>query len=160
MLFTGAISEQVAKWLTSSGVDPKLLIDSSDIELSDKNVGLVNRTIEIDEPSPEDKSEVRIREGIPLMPEKGIEASSVSAPCARILDTIHSLRKRFPYSLCGSALIANVSWEFLLEWHKCPERMDILNAVVTCLQMIPNIHIRQGISAVCNILSHQRNIHC
>jgi len=149
----------VAKWLISSGVDPKLLIDSSDIEWSDKNVGLANCTVEMNEPGPEDKSEVQIREGIPLFPEKGIEASSVSAPHARILDKIYLLRKRFPYSLCGSTLTANVSWEFLLAWHKCPDRMDILNAVVTCLQMIPNVHIRQGISAVCNILS-QRNSHC
>lgn len=146
----GAISEQVAKWLTSCGLDPKLLIDSSDIEQSDKNVGLASHTLPMqeDEPGPEDKSEVRIREGIPLLAEKAIEASSVFAPRAGILEKIHLLRKRFPYSLCGSALIANVSWEFLLEWHKCPERIDILNAVVTCLQMIPNIHVRQGLSCL------------
>ncbi|KAK3909217.1 Rab3 GTPase-activating protein non-catalytic subunit [Frankliniella fusca] len=89
-----------------------------------------------------------IREGIPVVPERGTEASSLSTSHAQVLDKIHLLRLHFPYSLCGSVLVSNVSWEFLLEWHKAPEHVDVLNASLTCLQTVPNIHIRQGLCSL------------
>lgn len=127
-------------------MDPRLLIDGSDIEWMEKNAGIANSPtpLNVDEPQPEDKSEVTVREGIPLMTEKGTEASQVFTSHAPILDKICLLRKHFPYSMCGSVLLANVSWEYLLEWHKNPEQINILHAANTCLQIIPNIHVRQG----------------
>lgn len=100
--------------------------------------------MEVDEPGPEDKSEVNIREGIPLMTEEGTEASSMCAAHAQILNNISLLKKHFPYSMCGSVLVANISWELLLEWHKSTDHISILNAAVLCLQTVPNIHVRQG----------------
>lgn len=146
----GAISEHVAKWITTCGADPKTLIESSDIEWTEKDAGVFNNPepMDVDEPGPEDKSEVMIREGIPVMPERGMEASSLSTSHAQILDKIHMLRLHFPYSLCGSVLVSNITWEYLLEWHKAPEYIDILNAAITCLQIVPNIHIRQGLCSL------------
>lgn len=146
----GAISEHVAKWLTTCGLDPHLLIDASDIEWMDKNAGVANSPtrMEVDEPDPEDKSEVTVREGVPLVTEKGTEASSVLSSHAQVLDRINLLRKHFPYSMCGSVLIANLSWEYLLDWHKSPERIDVLNAALACLQIIPNIHVQQGLAFI------------
>nr|CAH7750373.1 unnamed protein product [Callosobruchus chinensis] len=98
----GSVSEIVAKWLSSSGINPHLIV----------------------------LNEIKKCEG---------EESE------KILDQLDLMKVQFPYSLDSSALLANLAWEYALDWQKDIQDFSKLGAGITCLEYIQNVQIKQGL---------------
>ncbi|CAH1999952.1 unnamed protein product [Acanthoscelides obtectus] len=99
----GAVSEIVARWLSSSGIDPQLIVLN---EMTEKE-------------------------------EENIESE-------KILDQLNLLKEQFPYSLNSSALLANLAWEYALDWQKEIQDFSKLEAAMKCLGCIQNVQVKQG----------------
>ncbi|XP_018563175.1 rab3 GTPase-activating protein regulatory subunit [Anoplophora glabripennis] len=114
----GSISELVAQWLTSTGINPQNIINdenyrydvSSDVKMENNSENVQTQSIK-DEP---------------------------------ICDQLNLLRKHFPYSLEASTILANMAWEYALAWRKDIQDLSILEAATTCMGFIENLQIKQG----------------
>ncbi|XP_065207798.1 rab3 GTPase-activating protein non-catalytic subunit isoform X2 [Planococcus citri] len=127
----GSISELVAKWIVSMGLNPELLF------LNDVSV-LIN-----DKSSPK-KSLLGIQEGIALTIDPSVEARPLKSNEKEILDLLEKLVAIFPYSLNANSLLANMTWEYVLTWKKCINDLRPLEAAIATLQMIRCPHIKHG----------------
>ncbi|XP_017784588.1 PREDICTED: rab3 GTPase-activating protein regulatory subunit [Nicrophorus vespilloides] len=79
----------------------------------------------------------------------GVNPSDLVANDLNELDQfeqLNVLRKQFPYSLEPSVLLANMCWEYALSWQKNVQNLGLLKAALQCLNQIPNLHIRAGLS--------------
>lgn len=126
----GSVSELVAQWLASGGIDPSYIAANAlnDAELNEnkQNETLTNLS--------------------------SVESASASVSNNKnltfeepVLEQLNILQKQFPYSLEASALLANMSWEYALTWQKDIRAFNYLEASLKCLQLIPNAHIKQGL---------------
>lgn len=111
------MSELVAKWLTSTGVDPEdVLISDS---LSDEVIVIDSREVE-----------------------KGrVEAIKNR----QLFQRLNLLREEFPYSLKADVLLCNMSWEYAVCWLKNIEDLVVLEGAVLCLKRIADAHIKRGL---------------
>ncbi|XP_067009858.2 rab3 GTPase-activating protein non-catalytic subunit isoform X1 [Anabrus simplex] len=131
----GSVAELVARWLSSFGLDPQLLVDLADTEF--------------DNAEPTDKS-VRggVAEGEKMEVEEGSEASAANENQTRTLDLLAILKHHFPYSLSCSVLLGNLCWEFMFNWHQTPDKLEALEAAVSCLRAIPSPHMKHGLCSL------------
>lgn len=128
----GAVSELIAQWLSSEGIDPEFIIVN---ELSCLPI----------EPEVEDSTASR--------PES-VEITSLPTPALLqknlnvnqpVFYHLNVLKKQFPYSLDSSAILANMCWEYALAWQKDIQNLSYLEGMLKCLQYINNSHIKQGL---------------
>nr|CAI5849691.1 unnamed protein product [Callosobruchus analis] len=98
----GSVSEIVAKWLSSSGINPSLIV--------------LNEIKKCEEVESE-----------------------------KILDQLDLMKVQFPYSLDSSALLANLAWEYALDWQKDIQNFSKLHAGIKCLEYVQNVQIKQGL---------------
>ncbi|XP_076178627.1 rab3 GTPase activating protein isoform X3 [Ptiloglossa arizonensis] len=143
----GSVSEIVAKWVASTGVDPAQLVDTTDIEF-DQTL-LSNDSFEITNSLDEASN---IIDGSQQDPGKlsatldGIENDAgdiIASKC--ILERIALLKHHFPYSLTSSVLLANLCWEFVMSWNKDISQLNSLEAALYVLRQIPMKHMRHGV---------------
>lgn len=119
----GCVSELIAKWLTSGGVDPEdVLINDMLYEEHTKEISVSNKEIE----------DSRIEQIKKL----------------KAFEYLNLLKKVFPYSLRAELLLCNMSWEYAVTWSKAIEDITYLRAAVMCLKQIPDAYIKQGLSAL------------
>ncbi|XP_017879707.1 rab3 GTPase-activating protein non-catalytic subunit isoform X3 [Ceratina calcarata] len=139
----GSVSEIIAKWIASTGIDPGQLVDSTDIEFD--QLQLANDSSEIPNSSG-DICDVNVSQcnSEKLPDEKSEEEDSRSATTC-ILEGIKLLKRHFPYSLTSSVLLANVCWEFAMSWNKDISQLNSLEAALSVLQQIPMKHMRHGV---------------
>ncbi|XP_066592229.1 rab3 GTPase-activating protein non-catalytic subunit [Prorops nasuta] len=145
----GSVSELVAKWLSSTGIDPAQLVNTKDIEFDQflmpmeaLNVegGCIEETHTITNVTKQNAPEL-----VPVTVELACEAKSGTTAQASILEKISLLKNHFPYSLTSSVLLANLCWEFAMFWNKETRQLEALEAVLTVLRQIPLKHIKHGI---------------
>ncbi|XP_076280641.1 rab3 GTPase activating protein [Lasioglossum baleicum] len=117
----GFVSEIVAKWIVSTGIDPAQLLD-----------------IESDEPQLDESSPLPCNE-------TDTEAKDDQTATTSILERVALLKHHFPYSLTSSVLLANVCWEFAMSWNKDISQMKSLKSALTVLQQIPMKQMRHGV---------------
>lgn len=111
----GCVSELVAKWLTSVGINPKY-IRLNELMKTQENSEEINFTEE--------------------------EIYQLEQP---LFNNLNILKQQFPYSLDVSVLLANMCWEYVLSWQKDIQNITKLEAALKCIDEIPNPHMKQGV---------------
>ncbi|XP_078049758.1 rab3 GTPase activating protein isoform X1 [Augochlora pura] len=143
----GFVSEIVAKWIVSTGIDPAQLPDTeSDQQLLTNDSLKV--TSSLDEPCNTDVLQHDLEQSSsPPLPcnETDSEARDNPTATTRILERIALLKRHFPYSLTSSVLLANVCWEFATSWNKDISQMKSLESALVVLRQIPMKHMRHGV---------------
>lgn len=127
----GSVSELVAQWLSKCGVNPRDILVNEYIQhklIEDEGTNVADNDLTYEEYSEDEKNLVS------------------ESP---VFKYISRLRTQFPYSLESSNLLANLSWEYALAWQKDIQNLENLEAVMKCLDLIPNQKIKQGL---CNLI--------
>ncbi|XP_046609657.1 rab3 GTPase-activating protein non-catalytic subunit [Neodiprion virginianus] len=143
----GSVSEIVAKWLSSTGIDPARLIDTTDVEFDQMQLSMDSLKIaeSLDEAAAMELSQQDQMKLLSVSVELGSEAQADSTAQSYILEKLTVLKKSFPYSLTTSVLLANLCWEFTMTWNKDVTQLDALEAALGVLRQIPMKHMRQGV---------------
>ncbi|XP_059473324.1 rab3 GTPase-activating protein non-catalytic subunit [Neocloeon triangulifer] len=121
----GAISEYVAYWIGTTGIQPKMLV-----ELDRK---LLKEEATVDK----------------LEPEQAEDAVVFDPEALKILDLLQRLRNHFPLSLQCNQLLASLFWEFIQDRTQLITNSDVASAAITVLHSIPSLSLRQG---MCSLL--------
>ncbi|KZC10899.1 Rab3 GTPase-activating protein non-catalytic subunit [Dufourea novaeangliae] len=151
----GSVSEIVAKWIVSTGIDPVQLVDMTDIEfdqaqLTNNCLGLTSAT---DETCNTDASQHEAEKPSLTSDEIGNEVKDDTTATTCILERITLLKRYFPYSLTSSVLLANVCWEYAMSWNKDVSQIKSLESALSVLRQIPMKHMRHGkLFSVCCLL--------
>nr|XP_023024436.1 rab3 GTPase-activating protein regulatory subunit [Leptinotarsa decemlineata] len=111
----GSVTELVAKWFTSMGVNQD-------------NINW-NETLEDDK-----------KESEPAYAHLDHDINH-----EKIFQQLNLLKTKFPYSLESSSLLANMAWEYAQAWQRNIQNLDNLEAAVQCLNSIKEVKIKQGI---------------
>ncbi|XP_054006730.1 rab3 GTPase-activating protein non-catalytic subunit [Hylaeus anthracinus] len=144
----GSVSEIVAKWISSTGIDPTILVDTADIEFnqmqltndSSEVINSLDKDSNVDDASQQDPTIYSTTSN--EIDNKAKEETSASI-C--ILEQITLLKRHFPYSLSSSILLANLCWEFAMSWNKDVSQLQSLKAALFTLRQIPMKHMRHGV---------------
>ncbi|XP_043526557.1 rab3 GTPase-activating protein non-catalytic subunit isoform X1 [Frieseomelitta varia] len=145
----GSVSEIVAKWITSTGIDPSQLIDTTDTEFD--HIRSTSDSLEIANSSDEicnvdDISQPNLEKPFSeTLVTKNEDKDSTNATILCILERIKLLKNHFPYSLTTSVLLANICWEFAMSWNKDISQLKSLEAALSVLQLIPMKRMRHGV---------------
>ncbi|KAL0113487.1 hypothetical protein PUN28_012561 [Cardiocondyla obscurior] len=142
----GSVSELVAKWLGTTGIDPARLIDTTDVEFDQpQSMNFVQLSADdtLSEETAVDVSEQEQLKLLSLSVEIGDEVNTTVEAC--VLDKITILKRHFPYSLTSSVLLANLCWEFAMSWDRDVTQLDSLAAALTVLRQIPMKNMRHGV---------------
>ncbi|XP_051155116.1 rab3 GTPase-activating protein non-catalytic subunit [Leptopilina boulardi] len=147
----GSISEIVAKWLSSAGLDPTRLIDTTDIEFEHIHSikDSMQRIDSLDEACAVELKQQDRDKLLSLAVEVGSEAKDDQTALSYVIDKISLLKKHFPYSLTSSVLLANLCWEYVMFWCKDINNLEALEAALGILRQIPRKRMQQG---VCSLL--------
>ncbi|OAD61467.1 Rab3 GTPase-activating protein non-catalytic subunit [Eufriesea mexicana] len=146
----GSVSEIVAKWIASAGIDPSQLVDTTDIEFdhiqstsdSLEIINFLNKPKYVED-APEyhsEKSEI-----VPESLDTKSEDKDSTNVTTCILERIKLLKRHFPYSLTSSVLLANVCWEFAMSWNKDISQLKCLEVALSILRQIPMKQMRHGV---------------
>ncbi|OXU28898.1 hypothetical protein TSAR_008176 [Trichomalopsis sarcophagae] len=143
----GSVSEIVAKWLSSAGVDPTRLIDTTDIEFDQLQLSIDSLKLagSLDEAKAVELLQQDSKALLSVSVEIGSEAKTEQTALANVLDKISLLKRHFPYSLTSSVLLANLSWEFVMFWNRDITKLEALEAALSVLRQIPMKRIRHGV---------------
>ncbi|XP_071637599.1 rab3 GTPase-activating protein non-catalytic subunit isoform X3 [Temnothorax longispinosus] len=147
----GSVSELVAKWLATTGVDPARLIDTTDVEFDQlMHVSMVESTHVTADDTLNEATAVQVPRHertklLSLSVERGDEAKVDATAEACVLDNMALLKRHFPYSLTSSVLLANLCWEFAMSWDKDVTQLDSLAAALTVLRQIPMKNMKHGV---------------
>ncbi|XP_050481311.1 rab3 GTPase-activating protein non-catalytic subunit isoform X1 [Bombus huntii] len=144
----GSVSEIVAKWITSTGIDPSQLVDTTDTEFdharpTNDSLEVLNSSDEICNVDDVLQSNVEKPLSESLDTESEEKDSTNANIC--ILERIKLLKGHFPYSLTTSVLLANICWEFAMSWNKDISQLKSLEAALCVLRQIPMKRMRHGV---------------
>lgn len=109
----------MAKWLTTTGVDPEDLLINELLSQQQEEIVIDNRQVE----------------------QTRIEAVKNQ----QIFHYLGLLKEEFPYSLAVDVLLCNMSWEYAVAWLKNIEELVVLEAATACLKYIGDVHIKRGL---------------
>ncbi|XP_011310795.1 rab3 GTPase-activating protein non-catalytic subunit [Fopius arisanus] len=136
----GSISEIVAKWLSSSGIDPEALIEEESLNFCEK------KSMVEDPSSSSGEDTQRMEQNLGDDGSKGDRnVLDVDPILKEIFQKISLLRQHFPYSLTGTVLLANLAWEFVVHWSKNVTDLEALKAALDVLRKIPSKGMRHGV---------------
>ncbi|EZA61233.1 Rab3 GTPase-activating protein non-catalytic subunit [Ooceraea biroi] len=143
----GSVSELVAKWLSTTGIDPARLIDTTDVEFDQLQLSVDSLQLAeaLDEATAVQVPQQEREKLLSLSVEIGDEAKASTTAEAYILDKMILLKRHFPYSLTSSVLLANLCWEFAMSWNKDITQLESLAAALAVLRQIPMKHMRHGV---------------
>ncbi|XP_033310060.1 rab3 GTPase-activating protein non-catalytic subunit isoform X2 [Bombus bifarius] len=144
----GSVSEIVAKWITSTGIDPSQLVDTTDTEFdharpTNDSLEVLNSSDEICNVDDVLQSNVE-KHLLESLDTESEEKDSTNANIC-ILERIKLLKGHFPYSLTTSVLLANICWEFAMSWNKDISQLKSLEAALCVLRQIPMKRMRHGV---------------
>lgn len=126
----GSVTELIAKWLCSMGVLPEAIVAN---ELIDKYFDNDTDTNDDDDGS------------VQLFLENSRDYVNGNQTLFKWLSL---LRRQFPLSTMADYVIANMCWEYAMNWQKSMKANDNLNAVLHCLKHVYNLHIRYGLYSI------------
>lgn len=162
----GCIAELVGKWLTSIGIDPKLLVDENEVikkefvpepEIGDKKLkkGKSNFEERLSTQEMETSSD-----SVPKALHEDKDICSVLGICfycflfcllqlkhnflILLTELLKVLQENFSLSLSSSIILSNYCWEYCLEWNKDPEQVEYFSAAISCSSSIPCPFIKHG----------------
>nr|XP_026500575.1 rab3 GTPase-activating protein regulatory subunit isoform X2 [Vanessa tameamea] len=129
----GSITELIAKWLCNMGVPPSSIAANELMEKYDPVLNSDPSSLEDD-----DRAEILYMENNRSL----IEGNP------QIFKWLSLLRRQFPLSTTTDYIIANMSWEYAMEWQKCMNKTDHLDMVIHCSQIITNVRLRLGMYSI------------
>ncbi|XP_049285580.1 rab3 GTPase-activating protein regulatory subunit isoform X1 [Anopheles funestus] len=151
----GIVSELVAKWVSSTGIDPPMLV----IEIPQEATEIDPKPI-AEEASPEKESENNSRRernrrlalmkaNLLLTSEYGPskEDAEQEAELDPVLYNLNILRLHFPFSLDSGQLLAQLAWEYIGAWSRNMANVACLQAGLASLKAIPRLQysIKHGL---------------
>lgn len=141
----GSVTELIAKWLCSMGVPPEAVVVH---ELMERYALKAKDSEELDE---DDASFFFMENNKQLVDEN-----------PKIFKWLSLLRRQFPLSTQSDYIIANMSWEYAVEWQKSMKKYEELAAVVHCLSYISNGHLRLGLFSItwCTYIKQVFDLSC
>lgn len=125
----GSVTELIAKWLCSMGTHPLAIEINEIMEKIDEN----QNSDKSSNSSDVFTDEMYVGNHRELVDDN-----------PQIFKWLSLLRRQFPLSTTANYIIANMSWEYALDWQKCMKNTVNLKAVVECLTNLPDIHLRLG----------------
>ncbi|KAG7206612.1 hypothetical protein KM043_000293 [Ampulex compressa] len=137
----GSVSEIIAKWLSSTGIDPAALVITADAECDQSP----ENPLDVTETADVELSEKDRRYLLSAQVDIGSEVKSDTSARARVLEKLALLERHFPYSLTSSVLHANLCWEYAMFWNKDVSQLKALDAALVVLRQIPQRHMRHGV---------------
>uniref|UniRef100_A0A182K6M7 Rab3-GAP regulatory subunit N-terminal domain-containing protein n=1 Tax=Anopheles christyi TaxID=43041 RepID=A0A182K6M7_9DIPT len=142
----GIVSELVAKWVVSTGIDPPMLV----IEVPPEATEIDSKP---DEASPgksdPEKSSRRERNRRLAMLKANLLLTSEYGPSKDgeepeeldpVLYNLNILRLHFPFSLDSGQLLAQLAWEYIGAWSRNMANVACLQAGLASLKAIPRLH--------------------
>lgn len=127
----GSVTELIAKWLCAMGVVPDAIVANELLEVFDsQNPESIN-------PEDDDPNYIFVQNNRSLVDDN-----------PNIFKWLSLLRRQFPLSTSANYILANMCWEYAMDWQKNTQKLDDLTAVVTCLQHISNLHLRLGLFSI------------
>ncbi|XP_044754871.1 rab3 GTPase-activating protein non-catalytic subunit [Coccinella septempunctata] len=120
----GSVSELVSRWLTMTGIEPELIV--------------LNDTL---------------RDKLSKVPDSKEEDLDMLCPKEKrdFLETetlfkdFNTIKVHWPYSLDSGMILANMCWEYALEWKKDIQNLHYLEACISCLKAMPNFFVKLGL---------------
>ncbi|XP_050347252.1 rab3 GTPase-activating protein regulatory subunit isoform X2 [Nymphalis io] len=129
----GSITELIAKWLCSMGVPPSSIATNELMEKYDPVLNSDPSSLEED-----DRADILYMENQRHFIDDN----------PQIFKWLSLLRRQFPLSTTTDYIIANMSWEYAMDWQKCMKKTDNLEVVIHCLQIITNVRLRLGMYSI------------
>ncbi|XP_045532220.1 rab3 GTPase-activating protein regulatory subunit isoform X1 [Pieris brassicae] len=139
----GSVTELIAKWLCSMGVPPEAVV--------------VNELIETySAASSEDVIEDQASYIFMVNNRQCVDGNP------KIFKWLSLLRRQFPLSTKSDYIIANMCWEYAVEWQKDMKKYDELAAVIHCLSHVTNSHLRLGLFSItwCTYIKQVFDLSC
>ncbi|CAK1540482.1 unnamed protein product [Leptosia nina] len=127
----GSVTELIAKWLCSMGVPPEAVV--------------ANEIMEAYDAVQDDSNACDEDQGIYIFMENNRHCVDKNP---KIFKWLSLLRRQFPLSTKSDYIVANMCWEYAVEWQRCMSKYEALAAVVHCLENINNVHLRLGIFSI------------
>ncbi|KYN05982.1 Rab3 GTPase-activating protein non-catalytic subunit [Cyphomyrmex costatus] len=151
----GSVSELVAKWLSTTGINPARLIDTTDIEFD--QLQLPVDSLQFTDTNEATAVKVFQQERIKFLSlsienKAKINTTTEAYILGKKKKTMALLKCHFPYSLTSSVLLANLCWEFAMSWDKDVTQLDSFAAALTVLRQIPMKNMRHGVCCLLWIL--------
>lgn len=127
----GSVTELIAKWLCAMGVVPDAIVANELLEIfSSQDPNSID-------PEDDDPNYIFVQNNKILVDDN-----------SKIFKWLSLLRRQFPLSTSANYILANMCWEYAMNWQKNPQKLEHLSAVVTCLQHISNLHLRLGLFSI------------
>lgn len=130
----GSVTELIAKWLCGMGVPPEAIVTNQLMEDQSNTGDDSDSSSEDDENS---TAYVFVQNNRVLVDEN-----------PKIFKWLSLLRRQFPLSTSADYIIANMCWEYAMQWQKCIEKTEALTTVVSCLTQISDLHLRLGLYSI------------
>ncbi|CAF4847792.1 unnamed protein product [Pieris macdunnoughi] len=139
----GSVTELIAKWLCSMGVPPEAVVVNALME----TYGATSFE-DVDKDQASYIFMVNNRQCVDDNP--------------KIFKWLSLLRRQFPLSTKSDYIIANMCWEYAVEWQKDMKKYDELAAVIHCLSHITNSHLRLGLFSItwCTYIKQVFDLSC
>ncbi|CAH2234413.1 jg21216 [Pararge aegeria aegeria] len=125
----GSVTELIAKWLCGMGVPPETIVANELMEMFD-----ATSNSELNSTAGDDKPEFLFMENN----RHYIDSNP------QIFKWLSLLRRQFPLSTKADYVLANMCWEYAMEWQKSLNKTIELEAVLQCLENISDLHLRLG----------------
>lgn len=128
----GSVTELIAKWLCGMGIPPEAIVANELMETFDA-IDIQSSSVEDD-----DKPEFFLMENNRYHVDNN----------PQIFKWLSLLRRQFPLSTKANYIIANMCWEYAMDWQKFMNKNDKLAAVIHCLQNITDSHLQLGLFSI------------
>lgn len=133
----GSITELIAKWLCGMGVPPEAVIANELLEIQTAS--------NFDDPKNVDEcnTDADLPENLFLENHRNLVDDN-----PKIFKWLSLLRRQFPLSTIANYIVANMCWENAIAWQKNMHNTSELQAVVSCLKNITDLHLRLGLFSI------------
>ncbi|XP_041984999.1 rab3 GTPase-activating protein regulatory subunit isoform X2 [Aricia agestis] len=125
----GSVTELIAKWLCGMGVPPEAVVVNELMEVYTES------TLETDDA---DSVDCLFIENNRFLVDDNVQ----------IFKWLSLLRRQFPLSTKASYVIANMCWEYAMEWQKSMNKTEMLATVVICLDALADPHLKLGMFSI------------
>ncbi|ALC39415.1 rab3-GAP [Drosophila busckii] len=136
----GIVSELTAKWLNSSRLHPKLVVEITppENETDDEQSKPKQMQQKPQQQLELDEAEMELEQGVELQPAEPLEP---------VLERLALLRAHFPFSLESGVLLSLMAWQHMVHWSKQPANLEHMRAALRCLEQYrtPDWALKHGI---------------
>ncbi|EDW64165.1 rab3 GTPase-activating protein non-catalytic subunit [Drosophila virilis] len=143
----GIVSELTAKWLNSSRLHPRLIVEITPPgnETDDEPEVKAKSKTKASQKKVEQEKKLEELEELAAM-ENTEQAGKPSEPLEPVLERLALLRAHFPFSLESGVLLSLMAWQHMVHWSKKLSGLEHMRAALRCLQeyRTPDLALKHG----------------